>query len=220
MRGVVTPRTLTLPRDLLAAPNGAASVEACGLTFPLLLRSPGYHTGRNFIRVEAADELAAAAAGLPGRDLLVIEYLDARGRDGNARKYRVMMIAGRLYPLHLAISQNWKVHYFTSDMADKPDHRLEEAAFLGDMAAALGDKAIAALREIQDVLGLDYAGVDFALGPDGDLLLFEANATMVISSPNPDQRWAYRRAVIDTALDAVVAMILRKSAEADHRAQG
>ncbi len=219
VRGVVTPRTLTLPRDLLAGPDGTASVEACGLAFPLLLRSPGYHTGRNFILVESADRLAAAAAGLPGRDLLVIEYLDARGKDGNARKYRVMMIAGRLYPLHLAISRNWKVHYFTSDMADKPDHRAEEAAFLGDMASALGDKATAALRDIQDALGLDYAGIDFALGPDGDLLLFETNATMVISSPTPDERWAYRRAAIDTALKAVVAMILQKSAQADRRAQ-
>ncbi len=185
-----------------------------------MLRSPGYHTGRNFILVESADQLAAAAAGLPGRDLLLIEYLDARGKDGNARKYRVMMIAGRLYPLHLAISRNWKVHYFTADMADKPDHRLEEATFLGDMAAALGDKATTALRDIRDALGLDYAGIDFALGPDGELLLFEANATMVISSPAPDERWAYRRTAIDAARDAVVAMILQKSAQADHRTQG
>jgi glutathione synthase/RimK-type ligase-like ATP-grasp enzyme len=220
LRGVVTPRTLTLPRDVLAGPDGVAAVEACGLAFPLLLRSPGYHTGRNFILVESADELAAAAASLPGTDLLVIEYLDARGKDGNARKYRVMMIAGRLYPLHLAISRNWKVHYFTSDMADAPDHRLEEAAFLSDMAAALGDKATAALKEIQDTLGLDYAGIDFGLGPDGELLLFEANATMVISSPAPDERWAYRRTAIDAALEAVVAMILQKSAQGKRRARG
>jgi hypothetical protein len=190
VRGVVTPRTLTLPRDLLAGPDGVASVMHCGLAFPLLLRSPGYHTGRNFILVGTADELAAAAAGLPGSELLVIEYLDARGKDGNARKYRVMTIAGRIYPLHLAISRNWKVHYFTSDMADQPDHRAEEAAFLGDMPAALGAKAIAALEGIRDTLGLDYA--------------------MVISSPSPDERWAYRRAAIDTVLEAVVEMILQK----------
>jgi hypothetical protein len=208
-----------LPRNLLTGPNGGASVATCGLAFPLLLRSPGYHTGRNFILVEAADELAAAAAGLPGSELLVIEYLDARGKDGNARKYRVMMIAGRIYPLHLAISRNWKVHYFTSDMGDQPDHRAEEAAFLGNMAAALGDKAITALEGIRDALGLDYAGIDFGLSPDGELLLFEANATMVISSPSPDERWAYRRVAIDTVLDAVVEMILQKSKQGDRRAR-
>jgi hypothetical protein len=212
--GVVTPRTIALARDLLAGPDGAGSIANRGFSFPLLLRSPGYHTGRNFVLVASAAELSAAAAALPGNDLLVIEYLDARGRDGNARKYRVMMIAGRIYPLHLAISRQWKVHYFTSDMADQPDHRLEEASFLGDMPAALGDKAIAALEQIRDALGLDYGGIDFGLGPDGDLLLFEANATMVIAPPGPDERWAYRRTAIAAILDAVVAMIMQKSAQA------
>jgi hypothetical protein len=209
--GVVAPRTITQARDILAGPDGAASLANHRFTFPLLLRSPGYHTGRNFILVPSAAELSAAAASLPGDDLLVIEYLDARGKDGKARKYRVMMIAGEIYPLHLAISGDWKVHYFTSDMADKPDHRLEEASFLGDMRATLGDKAIAALERIRDLLGLDYAGVDFGLGPRGDVLLFEANATMVVNPPDPDERWAYRRTAIARILDAVTAMILRKS---------
>jgi tetratricopeptide (TPR) repeat protein len=212
--GVVTPRTIAMARDLLAGPDGAAAVAGQGFTFPLLLRSPGYHTGRNFILVESAAGLSTAAAGLPGSDLLVIAYLDARGDDGSARKYRVMMIGGRIYPLHLAISRNWKVHYFTSDMADKPDHRAEEARFLGDMAAALGYKAMTALERIRDALGLDYAGVDFAVAPNGDLLLFEANATMVIAVPDADERWAYRRAAINRIIDAVVAMILQKSTAA------
>jgi glutathione synthase/RimK-type ligase-like ATP-grasp enzyme len=209
--GVVTPRTIAMAREILAGPDGATAVAKRDFTFPLLLRSPGYHTGRNFMLVEKADQLSAAAADLPGDDLLVIEYLDARGSDGNARKYRVMMIGGEIYPLHLAISRNWKVHYFTSDMADKPDHRAEEAVFLTDMRAALGDKAVAALQGIRDALGLDYAGIDFGLAPNGDLLLFEANATMVIAVPDADERWAYRRAAINGIIDAVVAMIMRKS---------
>jgi hypothetical protein len=212
--GVVPPRTIAIARDILTGPDGRAALANHQFTFPLLLRSPGYHTGRNFIIVEQAAELAAAAAGLPGDELLAIEYLDARGRDGNARKYRVMMIGGRCYPLHLAISSKWKVHYFTSDMADKPDHRQEEALFLGDMAAVLGDKAMAALEQIQDELGLDYAGIDFGLGPEGDLLLFEANATMVIAPVAPDERWAYRRTANAAILDAVAAMILQKSKQA------
>ena len=175
------------------------------------MRSPGYHTGRNFVQVETAADLAAAAHELPGDELLAIEYLDARRNDGKARKFRVMMIDGVLYPLHLAISPDWKVHYFTADMADKPDHRREEEKFLEDMQGALGDKAMRALKGIRDTLGLDYAGIDFGLSPDGDLLLFETNATMVIARPNDDPRWAYRRGAIDRVLDAVVAMIMQKS---------
>src|SRR6185437_7440449 len=192
-------------------PEGVSALAELGYSFPLLLRSPGYHTGLNFVLVEHASELSAAASGLPGDELLVIEYLDARGHDGSARKYRVMMIDGKIYPLHLAISRNWKVHYFTSDMADQPDHRAEEARFLADMPVALGDKAMKALVRIRDVLGLDYAGVDFGLGRDGDLLLFEANATMVIAVPDADERWAYRRTAIDRIIEAVVAMIMQKA---------
>jgi glutathione synthase/RimK-type ligase-like ATP-grasp enzyme len=209
--GVVTPRTLAVARATLAGPEGVDSIGKEGLVFPLLLRSPGYHTGHNFVLVEAAAGLSAATAGLPGDDLLVIEYLDARGADGNARKYRVMMIDGRIYPSHLAISANWKVHYFTSDMTDHEEYRREEASFLEDMPATLGSKAMAALERIRDCLGLDYAGVDFAVGPDGDVLLFEANATMVIAPPGADERWAYRRAAIEKIRDAVVAMIMERS---------
>jgi len=125
-----------------------------------------------------------------------------------------MMIGGKIYPLHLAISRDWKVHYFTSDMADKPDHRTEEAKFLADMPAVLGAKAHRALEGIRDALGLDYAGIDFGLSGDGDLLLFEANATMVIAVPDNDERWAYRRTAITGIIDAVVAMIRQKSTSA------
>jgi hypothetical protein len=99
-------------------------------------------------------------------------------------------------------------------MADKPDHRLEEADFLNEMPTALGGNAIEALKQIRDLLGLDYAGIDFGLGRHGDLLLFEANATMVISPPGPDERWAYRRIAIDRVLGAVDAMIRQRSTRA------
>jgi glutathione synthase/RimK-type ligase-like ATP-grasp enzyme len=211
LAGVVTAKTLSVGRAVLAGADASAWLTDHGFAFPLLLRSPGYHTGRNFVLVEKAADLAAAVAELPGEELLAIEYLDARGQDGSARKYRVMMIGGKLFPLHLAISRNWKVHYFTSDMADKPDHRKEEMAFLEDMRAVLGDKAIAALHAICNALGLDYAGIDFGLNAEGDLLLFEANATMVIASPDHDPRWAYRRGAITAVIEAVVTMIKERA---------
>ena len=210
--GVITPATLAVSRAVLAGPQAIAWLADHGLGFPLLLRSPGYHTGRNFVLVEKAADLTDAVAELPGDELLAIEYLDARGKDGNARKYRVMMIGGKLFPLHLAVSRNWKVHYFTSDMADQPGHRTEEMAFLENMDAVLGDKAVAALRAICERLSLDYGGIDFGLDAGGRLLLFEANATMVIAAPaDNDPRWAYRRGAITAAIEAVVAMIKERA---------
>jgi glutathione synthase/RimK-type ligase-like ATP-grasp enzyme len=82
------------------------------------------------------------------------------------------------------------------------------------MRTVLGDKATRALEGIRDALGLDYAGIDFGVNADGDLLLFEANATMVIAVPDNDARWAYRRTAITKILDAVVAMLRQKAAAA------
>jgi hypothetical protein len=199
--GVVAPRVVRAPKERLEA-------EAQAFGYPLLLRSPGFHTGRNFVRVERADDLAAAAADLPGDELLLIQPLDARDASGRSRKYRVMMIGGRLYPLHLAISEDWKVHYFTADMAERPDHRAEEARFLSDMEGVLGARAVEGLNAIAECLGLDYAGVDLGLNADGEVLLFEANATMVINPPDADPRWDYRRGPVEAVLEAVKGMLV------------
>ena len=147
--GVVTPRPVDMPRALLAGPEAAAALAGEGFEFPLLMRTPGFHTGRHFVRIESIAELPAALAELPGEILTVMRYLDARGTDGKARKYRVMMIDGGLYPLHVAVSGDWKIHYFTADMAASAENRAEDAAFLKNMADVLGPRAMAALSGIQ-----------------------------------------------------------------------
>jgi glutathione synthase/RimK-type ligase-like ATP-grasp enzyme len=205
--GVVMPSTVTLPRELLSAPDAAATVARHGFHFPLLVRTPGFHTGRHFLRVENPDGLAGAVAELPGKNLTVIEFLNARGADGKVRKFRVMTIGGQLYPLHLAISSHWKIHYFTARMAEQANYRAEDAAFLENMPAVIGPRAMQALADIQATLGLDYAGIDFGLSGTGDLLVFEANATMVVNPPEPAERWAYRRPATERIFAAVRQML-------------
>jgi hypothetical protein len=201
--GVIAPHIDTL--------RPSAILEADDLRFPLLLRRPGFHTGEHFVYVAARAELAQAIAFVGGEELLVISYLDARGADGMSRKYRVMFIDRVAYPLHLAISADWKVHYFSSAMAQNPSFREEERRFLTDMSAVLGTRAMRALQEICNTLGLDYAGVDFALSPDGSVLLFEANATMVVFPPGPEQMWDYRRHAINEVLTAATRMLLERA---------
>jgi tetratricopeptide (TPR) repeat protein len=209
--GVVTPGAVTLPRALLAAADAATTLARHGFEFPLLIRTPGFHMGRHFLKIETMAELPAALAALPGDDLTVFRYLDARGADGKVRKYRAMMIDGGLYPLHAAISSHWKIHYFSADMADNPEHRAEDAEFLENMAGVLGPRAMTALDEIQSQLGLDYAGIDFGLSARGEILLFEANATMVVPPPEPDAKWAYRRPAVERIDAAVRKMLMQRS---------
>jgi hypothetical protein len=205
--GVVAPVIVNLSREVLSSTSAEQALAHRGLRFPLLLRSPGSHNGRHFLRVENAGGLGAALRELPGEELTAIQCLDARGVDGKYRRYRVMMIGGWLYPLHLAISSHWKIPYVTEDMTEDVEHRAEEAEFLRDMPEVLGPGAMAALADIQEALGLDYAGIDFGLSASGEVLLFEANASMTLVAPGRDRRWDYRRAAIQRIEDAVRKML-------------
>jgi hypothetical protein len=213
LEDVVTPRIVSLPRETMMSREGVAAIEREGLAFPLLLRTPGFHEGSHFVRVEKADDLAEVAGRLPGRTLMAIEYLDARDEDGKIRKFRAMMIDGRLYPLHKAISHEWMIHYVTAEMANSREHRDEDAAYLEDMAGVLGPRAMAGLARICSALGLDYAGADFSLGRNGEVLLFEANATMAVPMPEKGEQWNFRRPAVERIQEAVREMILARIKE-------
>jgi hypothetical protein len=195
--GVVAPRIERVARERIDE----------GFIAPTIVRAPGYHAGRHCALVTDRDELAGVVATLPGAMLYRIAFIDTRGIDGRYRKYRLLFIDGRAYPVHLAIAHEWKVHYFSADMTDNAAHRAEEQRFLADPAAALGERAWAALAQIGERIGLDYAGVDFALGRDGNVVVFEANATMAVYPPEADPRWDYRRPAYDAVIAAVRAMI-------------
>jgi hypothetical protein len=197
--GVTAPHTELLAR----AHIDEGALSARGFVFPLLLRSPGYHMGEHFGLVATPGDLAPMLATLPGDDILAIAYLDARRADGTVRKYRALTIGGTLHPVHLAISRSWKIHYFSADMRGNDDNRAEEASYLSDMAGHLGPRATAALEGIAALLDLDYAGIDFGIGADGNVLVFEANPAMAVYLPDEDERFAYRRPAVTRIIDAV-----------------
>ncbi|MDA8092738.1 MAG: tetratricopeptide repeat protein [Betaproteobacteria bacterium] len=205
--GVVAPRMRALARAQIA--DMAEAIASLG--WPCLLRAPGFHGGRHFVRVAHPDDVGAALGALPGDEWLAAEFLDPKTPDGLFRKYRVMAIDGALYPLHLAISRHWKVHYFSSDMAQDPRHRQEEAAFLGDFEAHLGADAVRTLRAIARALELDYCGIDFCVDHEGRVMLFEANATMTIVPPTHETQWDYKRKAVQDALHAARTMFRERA---------
>jgi glutathione synthase/RimK-type ligase-like ATP-grasp enzyme len=200
---LIAPRTQLFSRDTITADQLATA----GFSFPLLLRSPGFHAGTHFERVDDAADLPAVLARLPGAELYAIAYHEISGDDGWVRKYRVVFVDGRPYPVHLALARGWKVHYFSAAMADEPAHREEERKFLASMEAVLGADGMAALAAVNDALELDFGGVDFARDRAGRFVVFEANATMTINAPPDDLCWDYRRAAHETAIAAVRAMV-------------
>ena len=179
--------------------------------YPFLLRALGFHTGRFFVRVERAEDLRGALESMPGETVVAIQYLDGRGADGKYRKFRAIMVDGELFPLHLAISRDWKVHYGSAQMTEAA-HRAEEERFLTDMPGFLGAATMRALQNIVEAVGLEFGGIDFGVDPSGNVLLYESNATMTVVVPEQHDTATYRRLPAERIVLAVIKMLARLSA--------
>jgi tetratricopeptide (TPR) repeat protein len=209
--GVVTPRMALVSKVDCGSGKTLEILKNEGLAFPLLLRPPGFHRGNYFVCVASPAALNLAVAELPGENLLAIELLDSRSADHLFRKYRVLSINGSLYPIHMAISAEWKVHYFSSGMDEYESYRHEEDAFLNGFATFFGPDITSALEKISQTLGLDYCGMDFGIDKNGNILLYEANSTMLINQLSNEKQWDYRRAAIANALAASKRMLVERA---------
>jgi hypothetical protein len=181
------------------------------LGWPMLLRAPGFHSGQHFVHVEQPEKVPEALALLPAGELLAIEALPTQSPDGLFRKYRMMIVGDELYPMHAAVSNNWKVHFFSAEMAQHPERRAEDEAYLVSPESVLGEQGLRALYAISARLELDYGGIDFGLDERGRILVFEANATMTVPAPPPGAEWDYRRAPVARILAATRSMLLDRA---------
>ncbi len=178
------------------------------MAFPLLVRPVGAHGGTGLVRVASSTQFAEAVRGLAACD--VTAFVEFASADGLFRKYRTIFIDRRPLPYHLAIGADWLVHYFSADMLDHADRQAEELRFLNDPATALGARGMAALSAIGARLDLDYGGIDFSLLPDGRVLVFEANATMVVHPETPGGPLDYKNPAVAAIFAAFDRMAVKR----------
>ena len=203
---VIVPLTVRLSAGEIAGKGLSAAIAEAGVEPPLLVRPVGSHGGAGLIR--AGDAAALAAIEPPaGLDAYITRFHDTRSVDAFYRKYRVIFVDRRAFPYHLAIGRQWMVHHQSTDMASDAGRIAEELAFLRDPAAAIGARAMAAVEAIGRRLDLDYAGLDFALTGDGQVLVFEANATMLTHLEPPDGPFAAKNPFIQPIIDAFQARL-------------
>ena len=189
---------------MLSAPG---SLESLTMQAPFLARLTGCHGGDDFELVETEADLHRLVSVRKNNDYFLIEYLDYRSADGYFRKYRFFIVGDSVLPYHLAIGAEWKVHHFRTDMANQAWMRQEEEAFLRAPEAVFEPRHFAALRTIRDRVGLEFFGVDCGLDRNGDLVVFEANATMLIHGDTGD--FAYKNPYVEDIKSAFGALLAR-----------
>lgn len=193
------PRTVRADRAQLAAlADGSATLAALlpEADFPIIVRPTGSHAGHDLEKIETPAGLAAYLAHVDAQRFYVARFVDYRSSDGMFRKYRVVLVAGRPYICHYAISAHWMIHYLNAGMDQSADKRAEEAQCMAGFDQGFAARHAQALADIDRRIGLPYLGIDCAETPDGRLLIFEIDNAMIVHAMDDEQMYAYKKPVM------------------------
>lgn len=193
--GVVAPATLRIDRETLARlARGEIAVGEVldDADFPIIARPIGSHAGAGLSRLDDAAAVGAYLVDQSTDQFYIAPFIDYSGPDGQFRKQRIVLIAGRPFVCHLAVSRHWMVHYMNAAMLECPENRDEEGRFMATFDQAFAVRHRAAFEALQARIGLDYFGIDCAETRDGRLLLFEADVAMIVHDMDPPDMFPYK----------------------------
>jgi len=185
--GLIVPKAVRLDGSKRAI--AAKTLDKAGIVAPVILRQTGTHAGKIVGLFDRVDEAVAALE--PGEHIAT-QFVDFAGADGLYRKYRTFFIGPHLVLRHMLVSDHWNVHAKDRGrfMTEHPDAVAEERAQL-ESNDPFSPTIRTVLEAICERMPLDFFGMDFGITRDGDVVLFEANATMSFFPFSPDPQFEY-----------------------------
>ena len=192
--------------------------QVAGMEFPLIIRPFGSHAGFGLARIEDEAALGVYLEERCEDGFFVSPFIDYASPDAMFRKYRIALIDGKAYAVHMAIADEWKVWYLNADMALSPSNRLEEARFMQYFDETFATRHAQALGAMSAAIGLDYVLVDCAETRDGELLIFEADHCAIVHDMDPVNVYPYKPAQMHKIYAAFADMLKRRAMKADCRA--
>jgi len=210
MEGLVIPPTLRVERARLM--HGLSG--DLGLCFPIIIRPLRSHAGFGLAKIESQEALDAYLKKRPEDDFFASPFIDYASPDGQFRKYRIALVSGVPYPVHMAVCVEWKVWYLNADMALSAANRAEEAQFLLAFDQTFGARHSRTLAEMAGRIGLDYVLIDCAETRDGKLLVFEADNCAIVHDMDPVNVYPYKPGAMRKLFAAFAAMLKDKARQA------
>jgi glutathione synthase/RimK-type ligase-like ATP-grasp enzyme len=202
--GVVVPVTTRVDRTTL---------ESFKPEFPIIIRPVDSHAGIGLAKTDNAKSLSQYLAQTPDTEFYVAPFVDYRSKDRQFRKYRVVLIDGRPYAGHMAISDHWVIHYLNGGMEASPAKRLEEEQFFANFDDDFARRHGEALRCIGRRVGLDYLVMDCAETRDGQLLVFEVDNNAVVHAMDPVETFPYKKPQLRKIAAAFREMLIKSANE-------
>lgn len=208
--GVLIPNVVRVSRDTLEKFGSYIRTPetVLGDDFPLIVRPVDSHAGMGLERLESPADIDSYLTTATQGEFFISRFVDYRNADGQFRKYRIALIAGKPYLAHMAISSHWMIHYANAGMADSAEKRAEEALEMNHFDREFARRHHVALAAIHERMGLDYLGIDCAESEEGKLLIFEVDTSMVVHSMDPVDIYPYKQPQMRKVFAAFRSLLL------------
>jgi hypothetical protein len=212
--GLVTPINARIDRATFEKVGfNELRIEAVleGNTFPIIARPFDSHLGDGLCKLDDVPAIRAYLLERPEPAFYIAPFIDYRQRDGFYRKYRVVLIDGYPYAVHMAVSRHWMINYVNADMNESAEKRAEEARFMADFDCDFAVRHASALRAIAERTELEYLPFDCAETCDGKLLLFELGTNMIVHAMDSPDIFPYKRPQMEKVFGAFAGMLRRRN---------
>ena len=215
--GTVMPETIKVDRERLQQVSRSEMPIAAlfhDAAFPVIVRPVGSQGGKDLAKVDGPATLAAYLEATTGGEFFIASFIDYSGSGGMFRKFRVVMIDGRPFACHMAISEHWMIHYVNADMDASAWKREEEARFMAGFDESFALKHERALKGIDAMMGLEYYAIDCAETADGALLIFEVDTAMLVHAMDPVELYPYKQPQMRKVFEAFHLMLKARITQA------
>jgi glutathione synthase/RimK-type ligase-like ATP-grasp enzyme len=203
--GIVVPVTSRINREALkqiGQKQIALSSINDDVAFPIIVRPVDSHKGIGLKKLDHHSDILEYLNVQTEEYFYVSRFVDYQSQDGLFRKYRIVLIGGKAFVCHMAISANWMVHYISAGMTDSAEKRNEEARFMQTFDNNFRLKHQKAFNKIVEKIGLEYVGIDCGETPEGELLVFEVDSGMTIHAMDPIDDFPYKHVQLRKVFNA------------------
>ena len=143
--------------------------------FPVFLRHENEHDGSlSELLHDDAQLNAALAAHGDAQDLLIVEYCDTRDAEGKYWKHAAFRVGDSVFPHHIISNGRW-VTKAPSDL--RPDRFDRENEWVRTRPHD------GPVRRAFEKANIDYGRIDYAIGHDGRIVVWEINTNPMILMP-------------------------------------
>ncbi len=194
--GVVMPDTARISRQTLEQIGNEGLAVVTVLAdgeFPLIARPVDSHAGKGLVKLDNPAAIADYLQTMTQDEFYISRFVDYCSKDGQFRKYRIVLIEGRPFICHMAISSHWMIHYLNAGMTESAEKRAEEERFMANFDEEFALRHKDAFHVIHERMGLDYLGIDCGETPDGKLLIFEVDSNMAVHALDPVDLFPYKQ---------------------------